>query len=207
MNFIKAIGASVTRQLALEFPPPVRTFENFFAARNERVVSVLVAASERCVYLWGAPGSGRSHLLQAAQDADATLHAVDDVERLDPAAQTALFDRYNDAARTERRILVVGDTPPAQLLLREDLRTRIGQSLVFEVVPLTDEERLAALHAHAHDRGMRITDDVLLHIARRVGRDMSTQMAVLNALDRYSLEQKRALTLPLARAVLAQHTF
>src|SRR5690554_1117257 len=49
------------------------TFDSFFGGPNAGVLDVLQRLSdplqtpeERCVYIWGAPDSGRSHLLQAA---------------------------------------------------------------------------------------------------------------------------------------------
>ena len=51
------------------------------------------ALTESIVYLWGEPGSGRTHLLRAAQRENPGLTVADDVEALDPAAQQALFNR------------------------------------------------------------------------------------------------------------------
>uniref|UniRef100_UPI00356A356C DnaA ATPase domain-containing protein n=1 Tax=Halopseudomonas sp. TaxID=2901191 RepID=UPI00356A356C len=49
------------------------TFGNFFAGPNEQAVKAVEALADLhaspadfSLYLWGAPGSGRSHLLQAA---------------------------------------------------------------------------------------------------------------------------------------------
>ena len=59
------------RQLALELAsPPAPTLANFVTGGNAEVLAALRAlvagaACERFIYLWGASGSGRSHLLLA----------------------------------------------------------------------------------------------------------------------------------------------
>src|SRR5438874_3888959 len=78
------------------------TFDNFIAGRNAEAlarVRELAAGTlgERIVYLWGEPGSGRSHLLLAAARANPTLVVADDVETLGPAGQQALFVAINEA--------------------------------------------------------------------------------------------------------------
>ena len=197
----------MAQQLLLAFDPPASTYSNFFAGRNVRVLTLLRERREQFVYLWGASGSGRSHLLAAAQTDDPALAIADDVDRLAPDAQIELFERFVDALQRGARMLCAGAMPPARLALREDLRTRLGQGIVAEVHALSDDERIAAFAAHANERGMRVPMDVLKYITVRVARDMGTQMAVLHALDRYSLEAHRPLTVALARDVLAQQSF
>ena len=94
----------MTRQLALPLSaPPVPTLENFVVGSNGELVARLreLAAGrppEAVIYLWGAPGSGRSHLLAACSRPGVTV--ADDVEALDAAGQRALFNAIN-AAREE----------------------------------------------------------------------------------------------------------
>jgi DnaA family protein len=99
-------------------------------------------------------------------------------------------------------VLAAGDAPPARLALRDDVRSRLGWGLVYEVKPLTDVERAAYLRAEAERRGLRLAEDVVGYLLRHVRRDMPTLGAILEHLDRTSLEQQRAVTLPLARAAL-----
>ena len=175
------------------------------------------AAGERIVYLWGEPGCGRSHLLQAlaaqpaarawrpddAADA-AGLTLADDVERLDEPAQIALFNRLNAVrARPDACCVAAGSAPPAQLPLREDLRTRLAWGLVYQLQPLADDEKANALLAQAEARGMTIGPEVVAFLLTHLPRDMRTLAAALDALDGFALAQKRTLTLALARQWLA----
>lgn len=196
----------MTRQLALPLSaPPVPTLENFVAGSNGELLARLreLAAGrppEAVVYLWGAPGSGRSHLLAACSRPGVTV--ADDVEALDAAGQQALFNAINAAREEGGVVLAAGAAPPAQLALREDLRSRLGWGLVYEVKPLTDAERAVFLRAEAERRGLRLADEVVWYLLSHVRRDMPSLRALLEQLDRASLEQHRPVTLPLVREAL-----
>jgi DnaA family protein len=196
----------VTRQLALPIsPPPEPTLDNFVPGANAELLARLraLAAGERSesvLYLWGDPGSGRSHLLAASARPGVTL--ADDVERLDDAAQVALFNAINAARESGGTVLAAGNAPPAQLPLREDLKTRLAWGLVYQVKPLSDAEKALTLHAEAQRRGLKLSDEVVGYLLTHVQRDLRTLTALLEHIDRASLEQRRAVTLPLVRELL-----
>jgi DnaA-homolog protein len=222
----------VTSQLILELAaPPEPTFENFVGERHRPAVEALRAiatgpSTHSVIYLWGEHGSGRSHLLAAAARAaqragrrtllaptaatlaridaelDVALLAIDDVDLLDAEAQVRVFDAFNWARARGAAFAATGRTSPRLLALREDLRTRLGSGLAFELVALDEEEKRAALRAHAGARGLALGDDVISYLLTRLRRDLGTQLAVLDAIDRYSLAQKRPVTLPLVREAL-----
>lgn len=198
--------------LGLTQAPP-QTFDNFVAGRNQAAVAAVrmlgtAAASDRCVYLWGEAGSGRSHLLAAWRTSRAgytTSHAIDDVQGLDEAAQIALFNLYNHARAGEAWLLVAGNQPAAQLALRDDLKSRLAWGLGFEILPLTDDEKRAALTRHAQQLGMGLSPEILDYLLTRARRDMPSLIALVEALDRFSLETKRPITTPLVRELLNQN--
>jgi DnaA family protein len=196
----------VTRQLALPISPaPEPTLENFVPGANSELLACLrQLAAGRCaesvIYLWGEPGSGRSHLLRASERED--LVCADDVERLDAAAQVALFNAINRAREAGGTVLAAGNAPPAQLALREDLRSRLGWGLVYQVKPLSDADKALYLRAEAARRGLRVPDEVVWYLLTHVRRDLHSLAALLERLDRASLEQRRPITLPLVRKAL-----
>jgi DnaA family protein len=196
----------VTRQLALPIsPPPAPTLDNFVPGTNAELLARLreLAAgrlAESVLYLWGVPGSGRSHLLRAS--ARPALTIADDVERLDDAAQIALFNAINQARETGGTVLAAGDAPPARLALREDLRSRLGWGLVYQVQPLSDTQKASYLQAEAARRGIRLGDEVVDYLLTHVRRDLHSLTALLEQLDRASLEQRRPVTLPMVREAL-----
>lgn len=196
------------QQLILDIAPAAEPdFDNFVAGPNAEALERVRALAqgelrEAIVYLWGNPGSGRSHLLRAALKANARLVAADDVETLDGAAQQRLFVAINAAREGAAPVLAAGSRAPAQLELREDLRTRLAWGLVYQLRPLSDEEKAAHLRAEAARRGLRLPEEVLGYLLGRLPRDLPSLKAVLEALDRYSLAAKRPVTLPLLREAL-----
>ena len=197
------------QQLLLELaPPPEPTLENFVPGRNAaalRAIQDIASGSgaERFIYLWGDPGSGRSHLLRALDRAAAGRVVIaDDVHKLSDEAQIALFDDYNRMRAAGGALVAGGSAAPAHLPLREDLRSRLAWGLAFQLHPLSDDEKAAALRARAGERSLHLAEDVIAHLLRHAPRDMASLTGIVDALDRYSLEQKRPVTLPLLRDAL-----
>ena len=215
-------------QLLLDITPDWwPTFDNFVAGRNQELLACLHQAlagstPERCIYLWGETGSGKSHLLQACVSAAQNAHhsaiyaqanvpevvemvALDDVEMLDEAAQIELFYLYNRIRDSGGMLLVSGKQPPQHLDLRPDLRTRLGWGLVYQVHSLSDDEKAQALSRHAQDRGFTLSHEVMQYLLRHGRRDLPSLLEVLNALDEHSLRLHRTPSVPLLKEVL-QHT-
>ncbi len=198
------------RQLPLEIsPPPPPAFDNFIAGANaEPLAQVRALAAgelrEAIVYLWGEAGSGRTHLLRAAARANPALVVVDDVETLEPSAQQALFVAINAAREGQAAVLAAGSSPPAGLALREDLRTRLGWGLVYQLRPLADADKAEHLRAAAARRGLRLSDEAVWYLLHRLPRDVGSLNAALERLDRHSLARQRAISLPLIREALSE---
>lgn len=214
-------------QLLLDITPGWQpTFDNFVAGRNLELISALRHAlagssNERNFYLWGETGSGKSHLLQACVRAaldtqrsaiyaqgsvpqSAAVVAVDDVESLDGDAQIKLFDLYNHMRDSGALLLVSGNASPLHLKLRDDLRTRLGWGLVYQLHGLSDEEKAQALEQHAHARGFALPLEVTQYLLRHGRRDLPSLMATLEALDEHSLRKHRAPSVPMLKEVLQQ---
>jgi len=198
------------QQLPLAISPPIEAqFANFVAGPNAEAlarVRELAAgvARERIVYLWGASASGRTHLLRAAARANPALVIADDVDTLDASEQQALFVAINEARDGGPGVLAAGPKPPAQLELREDLRTRLAWGLVYELLPVGDEDKARHLKSLAAARGLQLSDDIVGYLLTRLPRDLASLQSVLEALDRHSLIRQRALTLPLVKEALAE---
>jgi DnaA family protein len=196
------------QQLPLDIGPAAAPdFDNFVAGPNAEALERVRALArgelrEAIVYLWGDAGSGRSHLLRAAARLNPRLVLADDVEALDEPAQQRLFTAINAARDGAGAVLAAGDRPPAQLALREDLRTRLAWGLVYQLRPLSDGEKAQHLRAEAARRGLKLPDEVLGYLLSRLPRDLPSLNAVLEALDRYSLAAKRPVTLPLVKEAL-----
>lgn len=214
------------KQLVLDISqPPEPTLDNFVVGQNAELLTQLrellgANPRERFIYVWGAAGAGRTHLLKAAaasgglylgKDEHAVLEgelpvariiAVDDVQHLNEAAQIGLFNLYNRMRDEGGALLTAGDCAPAQLKLRPDVVTRLGWGLVYLVHPLSDEEKDEALRVHAAQRGFTLADEVARYLLRHWRRDLPSLMAALDALDCYSLETKRPITVPMVKELM-----
>ena len=197
------------QQLPLDISPAqVPAFDNFVAGGNAEALAAVRALAagtlrESIVYVWGEAGSGRSHLLQAAQRANPELAIADDVQSLDADGQQRLFVAINAAREHGHGVLAAGDKPPAALELREDLRTRLAWGLVYELHPLGDDAKRAHLIALAERRGLALPAEVASYLLTRLPRDFASLNRVMEALDKHSLARQRSLTVPLVREALA----
>lgn len=209
---------SAVKQLVLDLiPTPQPSFENFVVGRNEEAFAALKASSTRTsahkvLYLWGAAGAGKTHCAQAlASDPhwSPLTHAgpdafvvVDDVDRLDESGQQTLFNLINSQQPASGCVVATGPVAPRDLPLRRDLASRLGSGLVYQLQPLSDDEKATALNAHARSRGFALRDDVLQYLLRHARRDMPSLMSFLDALDRHSIETGREITVPLIKDLM-----
>jgi len=210
-------------------PEAARTFENFLPGPNAEALAHLqrLGTGAPPVYLWGPPGSGKSHLLHAVVERaqqqgaatawfeaatpapwEAPEHCdwivLDDCQALDPAQQQAAFALFVDAGAQGAAILAAGSVPPVDLEVREDLRTRLGWGHVFALQPLAEPEVRSALRREADRRGAFLTDEVMDYLLTRFARDLKHLMTQLDRLDEFSLSTKRAITVPLLKQMLAE---
>jgi len=101
-----------------------------------------------------------------------------------------------------RGVLAAGSVPPSDLLLRDDLRSRLGWGHVYELHLLSEAERRAVLRMEADARGIFLSDEVIGFVLSRFSRDLSSLMQLLDQLDGYALQTQRAITVPLVKAML-----
>ena len=244
---------SLPKQFALDIShSPQASLENYLPGKDLALISALQdieqswgnahalqssnPLNQRWIYWWGPEGSGRTHLLNAIENAAkhaGLLHialssheptawvrleekmnamtesdtpsviTVDDVDQLDDRLVGSLFRILNGVQASKAiHIFMAGNAAPANLKLREDLRTRLGWGLIFQTQLLDDDEKIQALEEAAKERGLVLSPDVLPWLLSRFYRDMPSLMALIDALDAYSLETKRAVTLPLVRELL-----
>ena len=205
------VSAILMRQLPLPLSAAAQpSLDNYVAGANAEALEGVRSLAqgrlkEAIVYLWGAPGSGRSHLLAAAASANPALVIADDVDALSEAAQQALFIAINSAREGGPAVLAAGAAPPAGLGLREDLRTRLGWGLVYQLKPLTDADKALHLRSEAQRRGLSVSDEVVRYLLNHLPRDLASLHAVLDRLDRHSLARQRAVTLALVRDALSKN--
>ncbi|MGI9337400.1 MAG: HdaA/DnaA family protein [Gammaproteobacteria bacterium] len=220
-----------TATAGIHFPPPPPRLADFISAGNEealRAVQSLAAgqSAENSLYLWGAPGSGKTHLLRAAAAAAreeygmrvfmpkngdvpppvAAFLIVDDVQLLGEESQTALFDWHNRATQKGGSLLLAaGVVPPPQLPLRGELSARLSGGLVFRLRALGDGDKRQALAGFAGRHYFSLPPEVADLLLTRLPRDMAGLTAALADLDSFMLAEQKPLTIRRANAWLASY--
>jgi DnaA family protein len=218
--------------IGLHTAPTLESFfagPNSAALEHLRLWTASQKPSPVPTYLWGESGSGKSHLLQAVQTAlsntgmsvgwlDAnqnervnfdeswTAVLMDDVHLYNLEQQQLAFNWFVNAltpkSGSPRWVLAAGMLPPADLRLRDDLRSRLGWGHVYALQVLSDAERREVLRSEADARGLFLSDEVMSYMLSRFSRDLSSLMILLDHLDQFALETKRAMTIPLIKSML-----
>ena len=207
------------------------TLDSYLAGPNEAALKHLqlwVGSPTRSpvpTYVWGEGGAGKTHLLQAVAESlrqqgatagwlDPSMHEppefderwavvlMDDAHLYTAVQQHAAFNWFVNAQTLQRGVVATGALPPADLKLREDLRTRLGWGHVFELHVLSEPERRSVLRQAADARGVFLSDEVMDFMLTRFSRDLGSLMQLLEELDGYALQTKRAITIPLIRSML-----
>jgi len=131
---------------------------------------------------------------------------LDDCHLYTAVQQQAAFNWFvnalNAADGHPRWVLAAGNVPPADLALREDLRSRLGWGHVFGLQALSETERRAVLRREADARGVFLSDEVMGFMLTRFSRDLGNLMHLLDQLDAYALQTQRAITIPLIKSML-----
>lgn len=212
------------------------TLDNFLARPG---LEPLVAAvgqlaqggGEPFTYLYGPPGAGKSHLLQAACQSpgvaaqylplaglgdyapDEVLQGLDGMQLvcLDDLQAVAhredwalaLFNFYNTLQGGDCRLLLAAREAPRTLALPlEDLRSRLSSAVVYRMDEAGDEEKAGILAFRARRRGMALPAGVAAYIVSRAPRALHDLLLLLDDLDRESLVSKRSLSIPFVRETL-----
>lgn len=210
------------------------SFETFVAGSNATAVEHVRSAahgSADTLWLWGALGAGKTHLLQAACRAASAAGrramyvalpaespaVLADLERVDLLAiddlhavagdlrwEPPLFAILNAYLARTGSLLLAASAPAAQCaFLLADLKSRGAGAVTYRLAPLDDAERAEALRLHAAARGLALDTAAAEFLLKRVARDMPALTHWLAELDRASLTEQRRLTIPFIRELLA----
>lgn len=208
-------------------------FESFWPGQNGEIIAALQVPGTAPLWLWGAGGSGKTHLLQAVCAATGKTAAyfplersvglppealagyertpvlcVDDADAVagDLAWEKALFRLFNDSAELRTRLIFAASGPPRQLgWALEDWRSRAAACVVYQLRELDDEGRIEALRLRAGQRGLQLPYETSEYLLKRLPRDLRSLFDILDQLDEASLAAQRRLTIPFIRDALEKH--
>ncbi|MGF1463458.1 MAG: hypothetical protein ACFB2Z_09895 [Maricaulaceae bacterium] len=167
--------------------------------------------------LVGPPGSGKSHLARAwAEDGGARVApASDDTAWADAGAdlrlplvvddadcladELALFRLLNAATGTGGLLLTARRHPLDWTVTLPDLAARLRALDLATIEDPCDAVMAGLLEKLFRDRGWRVSDQVIDHLAKRIERSFPAARAAVEALHHAALSDNSGLTLKLAR--------
>ncbi|MEK9670939.1 MAG: DnaA/Hda family protein [Rhodospirillaceae bacterium] len=175
--------------------------------------------------VWGPAGAGKTHLTQVFLERTAGLLAkTPDLPRLaaegPPAAiavdglydgggiaaatEEALFHLFNHAKLNGGHILLTGRAAPSRWSIElADLKSRLVGALAVEITAPDDALIAALIVKLFSDRQVRVDEDVVAYMTQRMGRTYQAVSDLVGRIDRAALAEKRRITVPLARDVMA----
>tara|TARA_R110000772_G_scaffold26400_17_gene68144 strand:+ start:973 stop:1656 length:684 start_codon:yes stop_codon:yes gene_type:complete len=208
------------------------TFNNFYVTEPNRELLVSLQTEvlpEAFYFIWGASGSGKSHLLQAAcalhqnavylplklffqygEDVLDGLHqldllCIDDVQLGlgNPLWEEKLFALFNNCQINNTHLLISSSLAPLQLnYVLADLQSRFNSGVTFQLHELDERGKMAALQGRAEAAGIPLKEDVINYIYLRSERSTQKLFSVLAELDKLSLAEKRKITIPFVKSIM-----
>nr|WP_276313017.1 DnaA inactivator Hda [Shewanella zhuhaiensis] len=143
-------------------------------------------------------------LLEGLEQFD--LICIDDVDAVagHPLWEEAIFDLYNRVLEQKRGSLIVSASasPMEAGFGLPDLLSRMHWGLTYQLQPMMDDEKLAALQRRSAMRGLQLPEDVGRFLLNRMARDLRTLFDVLDRLDKASMVHQRKLTIPFVKEML-----
>lgn len=176
----------------------------------------------RGLIVHGPAGCGKTHLAHVfqARSGARIVHASDVtgsgtstwfadlvVEDVDSGVDSrALLHIYNTAVERGGSLLMTSRRPPRSWDVGlPDLRSRIN-AVGSVAVGLPDDALLAAVLVKLlSDRQLRVRHEVVTYLVRHMERSFRAARDIVTALDEGSLADRREITIPLARRILAHH--
>lgn len=225
----------MTEQLTLPFTLSDRgTFQQFVAGQNRELVERLRRSGHQaghafdCLWLFGEPGIGKTHLLQAvcneaanaayipAREINAGNESIDAYGKFDTVtvddvtawighvgAERPLMILYNVLRGRRSRLVLTADRSPRDVdFVLPDLASRLRAAACYRIAPLDDRDKLRLLLADATERGLELPNEVAQFLLARTSRDQRELLDALDRLDRASLAEGRRLTIPFVKQTL-----
>ncbi|MBV1905108.1 MAG: DnaA regulatory inactivator Hda [Pseudomonadales bacterium] len=227
-------------QIPLLFPLRCEaTFDNFVALKNKELTERLLKLVDekpttgvQTIWLWGEPGVGCSHLLNACchllsekgrrvgyipsrdwnlqtdslagyQNFD--MVAIDDIDLWlnRSAPERSLIELYQSLQISSGILLLAAHKPPADLdYAFADMASRFIAAETYRVLDLSDIGKMLFVQSEAKRRGIDLEDGVASFMLTRCSRQLQELVSLLNKLDSESLALKRKVTIPFLKQVL-----
>ena len=204
--------------------------DNFLGNRQllEFIFQLYVNNSPAEIYVYGARGFGKTHLLQGAvlralSDQQSAMYincydslpghvlesieqlnwiSIDNIDAINDNQQDLFFDLYNRAKQARVTMLISGTDLPSELGVMKDLKTRLGLATVFQLEELDDKLTMLVLNNQMSDRNLSIDSKVYEYLFKHFSRDVKVLLTAMDDLDKSSLQAKQSITIPFVKKIL-----
>lgn len=122
---------------------------------------------------------------------------MDDVQFLSGKEQTheGFFHTFNDLHTSGRQVVITSDRPPSELALLQDrMRSRFEWGLIADIQPPGLETRMAILAFKVEQLKVKLPDNIIELIAKRVQNNVRELEGCLNRIVAYSQLMNVAIT-------------
>lgn len=208
--------------LAFSHYPRLRAEDFLVSAANREAFAWVARWPQWGSYglvLYGPKACGKSHLARIWQEKSAAVwhtmtslpatpsgeHSIvlDSVES--PLDEIILLGWMNTLKESGKSLLITASNPPARWGIKlPDLSSRLAALPAVEM-QAPDDALLSALFLKLFsDRQLKVEEGVVVFLLPRVERSFAAVAALVEKLDSASMREKRAITIPLAKAVLEE---
>ena len=173
------------------------------------------------IWLYGPPGSGKSHLAAVWQEKSGARHikqstVAENLKNISPGFcifildlsegienENLLLNFYNVVSEYRGSILVTALSPPARLkFLLPDLGSRLKASPVINLTLADDALLEAVLIKLFTDRQLKVKAEVVPYLVRRMDRSIAAAQELVGLIDEVALAEKKMITVPLVRSII-----
>jgi len=192
------------------------------------ITEIYVDKTSAEIYVYGASGLGKTHLLQGAalkalSEQQSAMYidcfnplpehvlesieqlnwiSIDNIDVINNNQQDLFFDLYNRAKQAKVTMLISGSGLPSKLGVMKDLKTRLGLATIFQLEELDDELTMSVLNNQMIDRNLSIDSKIYEYLFKYYSRDVKILLSAMDELDKASLQAKQNITIPFVKNIL-----
>ena len=185
---------------------------------------------EKKLILLGESGSGKSHLvdfwakeshgrsikvvdlcgydvIDLSQNEALIIENIDDITTYGPTKkqriEEELFHLINAVAQASCYLLITSSSSVSSWDVQlPDLLSRLMSITIVEILPPDDQLLMAILLKQFDDRQITISPEFITFVSKRINRTYDSICKFVDRIDFLALEQKREVTIPIARKIL-----
>lgn len=181
---------------------------NQINTRYENKIQVKYVTSEKFTndVVWAILNNRAEEIKKKYRNVDVLI--IDDIQFIGGKEKTEqeFFHTFNALYENSKQIIISSDRPPRAIpTLEERLRSRFEGGMIVDITYPEYESRVAITKAKLQERGIRISNEIIDLIARRVQKSIREIEGIINKLHFYQATYGR-LDVATAEKIIAEAT-